>query len=121
MRWGCGGRDGSGEMDRVEVGEMKVVHRARAGGMFGYCVCGRRAGPGLREDSSGHQEKGGIVEETGHSGTESGITRRNRSQSEQEQNRTRPPTTTTPQNLGIPTFRPHHNNQPLPTLQPESP
>ena len=101
---------------------MKVVlvHRTRAGGMFGYCVCGRRAGPGLREDSSGHQEKGGIVEETGHSGTESGITRRNRSQSEQKQDRTRPPTTATPQNLGISTFRPHHNNQPLLAPQPES-
>lgn len=27
---------------------------------------------------------------------------------------------TTPKNLGIPTFRPHHNNQPLPAPRPES-
>lgn len=88
--------------------------------MFGYCVCGRRAGPGLREDSLGHQGKGGIVEGTGHPGAESGIAHRNRNQSEQEQDRARPPPMATPQNLGIPTFRPHHNNQPLLAPQPES-
>lgn len=74
----------------------------------------------MREDSSGHQEKGGIVERAGHPGTESRIARRNRNQSEQEQDRARPPSMTTPKNLGIPTFRPHHNNQPLLAPRPES-
>lgn len=47
MRWGCGGRDGSGEMDWVEVGEMKVVHWAYQGGIFDHCVCGAESGAGI--------------------------------------------------------------------------
>jgi hypothetical protein len=101
-------------MDWIEVGEMKVVHWAYQGGIFDHCVCGAESGAGIARGffrpSGG---KGGIVEGTGHPGAESGIARRNRNQSEQEQDRARPPPMATPQNLGIPTFRPHHNNQPL--------
>ncbi|PKU93660.1 hypothetical protein CQR47_0017 [Bifidobacterium thermophilum] len=100
---------------------MKVVHWAYQGGIFDHCVCGAESGAGIARGF--FRPSGGRAELLREPDTPA-LNRESHAEIGTSPSRSRtaprPPPMATSQNLGIPTFRPHHNNQPLLAPQPES-
>ena len=103
------------------MGEVKVVHWAYQGGIFDHCVCGAESGAGIARGF--FRPSGGRAELLREPDTPA-LNRESHAEIGTSPSRSRTAPGHHPwqhrKNLGIPTFRPHHNNQPLLAPQPES-